>query len=155
MKRRLSGYWVMGLLGCAVIWLSGCSLTKEAFREITGVSTKTLEDKRSQAIVKEFNCDYQVCYNQAINALKKINAYVYAQDKAKNMVAIYVNETDTTPVGLFFSSPRPGKTKIEVSSPSSSAKELISGEVFEQIDKELKIKKVDVQLNSIEPLKSK
>jgi hypothetical protein len=143
------------LLGCAVIWLSGCSLAKETFREIAGVSTKALEDKRGQATVKEFNCDYQFCYNQAMSALKKINAYVYAKDKAKNMVAIYVNETDTTPVGLFFSSPRPGKTKIEVSSPSFSSQELISGEVFEYIDKELKIKKVDVQLDSIEPLKSK
>jgi hypothetical protein len=46
------------------------------------------------------------------------------------MIAIYVSETDTTPVGLFFKEIDKSNTQVEVSSPSTYAKELISEKVF-------------------------
>jgi hypothetical protein len=59
-----------------------------------------------------------------------IGAYIYVKDIKKHMIAIYVSETDTTPVGLFFKEIDKSNTQVEVSSPSTYAKELISEKVF-------------------------
>ena len=116
----------------------GCATIKEAAKCVKGVSTKVLEDGRKDAIKKTFNCDHSICYNKALEKLKQIGAYIYAEDKKQEMFAVYVSETDTTPVGIFFKEIDAKNTQIEVSSPSTYAKEFIATKISSALEPELK-----------------
>jgi hypothetical protein len=113
-----------------VILLGGCATILEGAKAVMGISTKSLEEGRKDAIVKIFNYDYSTCYAKTQTILKQIKAYIYAQDKQEYMIAIYVSNTDTTPVGLFFKEIDTNNTQIEVSSPSKYAKETIAKRLF-------------------------
>jgi hypothetical protein len=136
------------LLG--VFILSGCVSPKEAWRGFAGISTKVLEEGRDKALAKEFAYDQPVCYDKVIGILDDLKAYVYAKDKDRSFIAVYVTQTDTTPVGLFFTAGPAGRTKIEVTSPSTFARESFSAKLFGALDKSLKAKKVDVELKKVE-----
>jgi len=129
---------------------SGCVSPKEAWRGFAGISTKVLEEGRGKALAKEFAYDQPVCYDKVIGILEDMRAYVYAKDKNRSFIAVYVTRTDTTPVGLFFTAGPAGRTKIEVSSPSTFARESFSAKLFGALDKSLKAKKVDVELKKVE-----
>jgi len=117
-----------------MILINGCATIKEGAKKVLGVSTKTLEEGRKNAVSKTFNCDYNSCYNKTREILKDIEAYIYARDTKKQMIAIYVSEQDTTPVGIFFKETDAKKTQVEISSPSSYAKELISTKLFSALE---------------------
>ncbi|MDD5730965.1 MAG: hypothetical protein PHN57_07565, partial [Candidatus Omnitrophica bacterium] len=67
-------------------------------------------------------------------------------------ILFYVANHDTTPVGLFFDEIEKNRTTVEVSSPSSYAKELISNKIFAGLEKkitvELDLEKVTEQKNA-------
>jgi hypothetical protein len=129
-KLRLKSILAAG--ACALL-LGGCATLGEWGKGFLGISTKVLEDKRAEAIKKSFNYDYASCYGKVKEALKEIGAYIYAEDKQQQLIAIYVSEEDTTPVGLFLT--QEGQlTRVEVSSPSKSAKELIARRVFRRLE---------------------
>lgn len=117
--------------------MSGCGTAKECAKGIAGLSTKVLEDTRKDAIVKVFNYDYNTCYKKTEEILKRTGSYIYARDTKKDLIAVYVSQTDTTPVGLFFSQIDASNTRIEVSSPSTYGKEFISNVVFSSLEKSL------------------
>lgn len=121
-------YFYISIL--AALIFSGCAPIKECTRGFFGVSTKVLEDKRPEALMQTFDTDYATVYEAAKKVLDKIHAYIYAEVKDKGLIAIYVSEEDTTPVGIFFSKVEENKTRVEVSSPSSFAKELITSKLF-------------------------
>jgi len=114
----------------AVVLISGCASLKETAKGMAGVSTKILEDGRKEAISKTFNYDYNTCYNKVELILKQTGSYMYAQDRKKSMIAVYVSEQDTTPVGIFFKEIDANNIQIEVSSPSTYAKETIAKSLF-------------------------
>lgn len=118
-----------------VILASGCAGMKEAAKGIIGVSIKELDRNRPAAIKEVFNCEYKICYNETMGIIKEIGAYIYAIDVSNNLVAVYVSREDTTPVGLFFKKLAAAKTQIEVSSPSTYAKELIAKNIFMRLKK--------------------
>ena len=137
--------------------LLGCTTVKEVAKGFAGVSTQVLEEKRKDALKKYFSIDYDSCYAKVKDILKekvKENGnengpYIYGEDLQKKMIAIYLSETDTTPVGIFFTEERKGQILIEVSSPSIYAKEFIAKRIFTGIDILLKLnseeKKADVK----------
>jgi len=126
----------MILLIAVLLLCGGCvARVKEGLRGIAGVSTKVLEDNLSGAITKEFNLDYNTAYFKAKEVLKNIKAYIYAIEDSKNLIAVYVSEIDTTPVGIFFKGLDKAKTQVQVSSPSTYAKELIAGKLFAGMEK--------------------
>lgn len=120
----LLSYWVVGLFGCAAI--------KEGGRCLIGVSTKDIEASRKDALSRSFNYGFNACYDKTQKILKDIGAYIYA--KNKGMIAVFVSSKDTTPVGLFFKELDASNTEIQVSSPSSYAKELIGDKVFSALE---------------------
>ena len=130
-----------------MLLLSGCATIKEDAKKILGVSTKALEEGRKEAIKKQFNYDYNTCYNKIKAILKENGSYIYAQGLKKHMLAVYVSEQDTTPVGLFFKEIGTANTQIEVSSPSTYAKELISTKVFSELEKALNPQQKEGQPN--------
>ncbi len=125
--------------------LYGCTMVIEGARGIAGVSTRVLEEGRKEAVKKTFNCNCDTCYNESKRILKEKGAYIYAQDLNKKMIAVYVSETDTTPVGVFFKAVDDSHTQIEVSSPGKFGKEYISGKLFLSLDKVLSGEKEEVQ----------
>jgi hypothetical protein len=130
------GYMAV-LSGLAILlFCAGCSVgMKESLRGVAGVSTKVLEDNLSGADSKEFDLAYDAAYSRVRKTIKEIEAYIYAEDKPKNFIAIYVTEEDTTPVGIFFKRLDNNKTQVSISSPSKFAKELISGKIFSGLEK--------------------
>lgn len=125
-KRRV---WLLFIIYCLLVNLLGCATLRETAKGIAGVSTKVLEDNRKYAITKIFNYDYFTCYTKTWDILKQIGAHIYAQNIKKHMIAIYVSKEDTTPVGIFFKEIDVSHTQVEVSSPSTYAKELIAGKI--------------------------
>ncbi len=110
-------------MGCMI----GCARVSDSVKCVLGISTKVLEDNRSNAVVKEFPIEEKACYSKTEEALSVIGAYVYR--KNAQMIAFYVSESDTTPVGIFFTPVSPALTKLEFSSPSTFAKEYIARRV--------------------------
>ncbi len=124
------------LLLLVLLFCSGCCAgLKENLRGMAGISTKVLEDNLPSALTKEFNLGYDAAYAKTKSILKEINAFIYALDESKKLIAVYVSEKDTTPVGVFFKEIDSGKVQLQVSSPSSYARELIAGKVFSGLEK--------------------
>jgi hypothetical protein len=118
---------------CATVFL-GCAGLKEKLKGVAGVSTKVLEESRKDAVSKTVQRDYNTCYLMTKTILDRIKAYIYADDTRKRMIAIYVSEKDTTPVGIFFEEVNSNATQFDVSSPSAFAKNLIAGELFTALE---------------------
>ena len=129
--------------------LSGCATIKELGKGFAGVSTRVLEDKRKDALKKSFSLGYNSCYSKVKDILdeKGKEFPIYADDTKKKMIALYLSQTDTTPIGIFFTEEAKNKTLIEVSSPSIYAKEFIAKNIFTGIEALLKPKgeKTDVK----------
>lgn len=113
-----------------VTFFIGCATLTDIPKGFWGVSTRVLEENRKDALVKKFNYDFNACYNRTLEILKNISAYIYAQDKKRQLIAIYVSEEDTTPVGIFFVAQEADITCVEITSPSIYAKEIIAKRVF-------------------------
>ncbi|MDP2043577.1 MAG: hypothetical protein Q8K15_00215, partial [Candidatus Omnitrophota bacterium] len=121
--------------------LLGCATIKEVGKGFAGISTRVLEDKRKDALKKSFSLDYNSCYSKVKDILneKGKESPIYAEDAGKKMIALYLSQTDTTPIGIFFTEEAKNKTLIEVSSPSIYAKEFIAKNIFSGIDVLLKL----------------
>ena len=122
MKRK----WQILIFAFCILNLFGCASLKEGTRGILGISTKILEDERPDAIKKTYNYDYNTCFKKVADFLKEKGSYIYTQDPGRELLALYVSEEDTTPVGVFFKEIDAQNTQVEISSPSTYAKELIA-----------------------------
>lgn len=135
--------------------LSGCATIKETAKGFAGVSTQVLEDKRQDALKKSFVLDYNACYVKVKDILTEdpldtgvARPYIYSEDSQKKMIAIYLSETDTTPVGIFFTENDGANTTVEISSPSIYAKEEMAKIIFTGIDALIK-PKVSIPASSL------
>jgi len=130
--------------------LLGCATIKDLPKGIAGISTRVLEENRKDALRESFALGYNDCYAKVKDILVKNTSvkdtldegigvpYIYSEDSRKKMIAIYLSETDTTPVGIFFTGESATSTLIEVSSPSIYAKEEIAKKIFSGIEALLK-----------------
>ena len=128
MKRCGVLYWIIGCW--FTVGLVGCATMKEGAKVVAGTSTKELTEARKTAVVKQFNMNVVECKQKTDEILGKIKTYVYARDALLNLTAIYVSYEDTTPVGIFITAVDQVTTKVEVSSPSTYAKDLIAEKLF-------------------------
>ena len=113
------------------VLLSGCATPAELLKGFLGISTKELEEGRSDALVKVFDYNYDTCYKKVesiVKAMPKVS--VYARDKGG--IAFYYIDPNTTPVGVFFKSIDPAHTQVEISSQDSSAKEWVAKNIFSE-----------------------
>jgi predicted small secreted protein len=129
--------------------LSGCATVKEMGKGFIGVSTQVLDQKRKDALKKSFALDYDSCYlkTKEILSQKHKEAYIYAQDYKEKFIAIYLSLTDTTCVGIFFTEEAGSHTLIEISSPSTYAKEEIANRIFTGMDELVKPKIEEQKIN--------
>ncbi len=139
---RIRGLAVAALCLAMLTATGGCAGLKERLKGVAGVSTREIEEARPRARGREFNCDFFSCYRKSEDVLKRQGAYIYARQK--DLLALYVSDTDTTPVGVYFVQLDKLRTRVEVSSPSTYAKELISGGLFAGLEKAFVKKDVSV-----------
>jgi hypothetical protein len=130
MRSRMKVCVVMAVAVFAAAAVTGC----ETVRGVAGISTKILEDTRPEAQKRVFACDIEACYKKAEASLKKAKSYIYARDRKAHMIAAYMSETDTTPVGVFMTEQESG-TLVEVSSPSGFAREITAELLFADLEK--------------------
>jgi len=145
-----SNYLVLATICCLLSTvLLGCATVKEAAKGFVGVSTRVLEEKRKEALKESFVIGYDSCYAKVKDILKEKDkeSPIYAEDVQKKMIGVYFSETDTTPVGIFFTEEEKGRTMVEISSPSTYAKEYIANRIFTGINALIKPKgeKTDVK----------
>jgi outer membrane lipoprotein-sorting protein len=130
--KRNAGF-VLAVIGFFLsVFLSGCATVKEAAKGFAGVSTKVLDDYRPSALKESFALDVDRCYMKVKEVLdqKGKEAYIYAEDSRAKFIAVYLSAADTTPVGIYLTSSSGGDTLVEVSSPSTYAKEELAGRIF-------------------------
>ncbi|MFA6384805.1 MAG: hypothetical protein WCY10_05485 [Candidatus Omnitrophota bacterium] len=120
---------IFAAICCAAVVGAGCCGFKEGSRGFLGVSTKVLEDGRQNAISRTYPVNYAKCLETVNTALADSKAYVYARKDADKMIAFYLTESDTTPVGVFFTEKDGSATEVAVSSPSRYAKEFITDKI--------------------------
>jgi hypothetical protein len=123
--------YVVFVVACVV--LCGCAAITEGLKGMVGLSTRSLERSRTTALADQFNCSLAACQKFVRDEVRSMGSYIYADSARKNLIAIYVLENDTTPVGIFLTEVDADTTRIEVSSPSSRAKELIAGRLFARL----------------------
>lgn len=131
-QRFLSGIAAALLIPCIA---AGCAAVTETGKGLAGISTKVLEDNKGNAIRKTYPLDLAKCSEMVEGLLSDIKAYIYARSDEKRMLAFYVSERDTTPVGIFFVPQDNGSTEVLVSSPSRYAKEVIADKISAWFDR--------------------
>lgn len=138
--------FILMIAGCFLITgLLGCVTIKEMGKGFMGVSTQVLDEKRPEALKKSFAMSYNDCYAKVKDILntKDKESVIYAEDSGKKLIAIYLSATDTTVVGIFFTQDSAMSTLIEISSPSTYAKEEIANRIFSglapKVIKEIKV----------------
>lgn len=122
-----------GVVFCCIIafaGLCGCAHLKEGARGVWGRSTKILEEKKAEGASERLPGTQQDLFAQAEKTLLKMGCYVYTTDAQKQLIAVYVSETDTTPVGVFVEAAGGAEAAVTVSSASRDAKEYIAKRLF-------------------------
>ena len=125
--------------------LCSCAPVAETTKTLWGSSTRALENARTEAISKIYSCTIDECFDGALSLgrnyenLKPINDKfydVFLQDRIKShMVVMGIKgNVNTTEVGIFFSQISETKTKIEITSLSSNAKQKVADALFEELD---------------------
>lgn len=124
-----------------IISLAGCANTRanivEAAKCVAGFSTKVLDDQRPNAIKKTFALDLKDCSALIRDTLTRTHSYIYAEDQKRNFTAIYLSEAETTPVGIYLTAVDAARTQVEVSSPSTYAKETVLKRISQSVDNKL------------------
>lgn len=119
------------LLALAAVCMAGCATTADWSKGLFGVSTAPVENARKNAVSKAFDYDYSACYDKMKKLLEEMpQVSVYA--KKKDLIAVYYNNVNTTPVGVFFKKTDEKKTQVEIASPSSSARDWIAKNLFSE-----------------------
>ncbi|MCX7927345.1 MAG: hypothetical protein N2606_04340 [Candidatus Omnitrophica bacterium] len=112
-----------------LFFIMGCASVKEASRGLAGISTQALEERFPGGRTIKVKMDYDNCVNQTRILLKQAGAYIYKDSPQRKLIAVYVSETDTTPVGLFFESIDEKNTYITFTSQSDYARDYIAEKV--------------------------
>ena len=109
----------------------------EPFKTIWGSSTRALDHAREEAISKTYSCDFESCYDAVFNIAKKAGYEIFINDREKKHIVVMSikGNVNTTEVGIFFDTIEAFKTKIDISSLSSSAKEKVAQVIFDGLDK--------------------
>ncbi len=119
---------VVAVIAVSVL-LSGCTTPGDYWKKVVGVSTKGIEESRADAVSKVFDYDYKTCYDKTETLLKKMpKVSVFA--KTKSMIAVYVIDPNTTPVGIFFKEIDAGHTQVDVASGSTPTRDWVAKNVF-------------------------
>ena len=132
MKRILSPLVIV-----CIFFFNGCAQVMEPFKTVWGSSTRALEHARDEAISKTYSCSFDIGYDAVRNIVKQEEYVIFIDDREKKHIVVMgiKGNVNTTEVGIFFDIMEAFKTKIDISSLSSSAKEKAAQVIFDGLDK--------------------
>jgi hypothetical protein len=141
--------------------LIGCSTITEPFKLVLGVSTKALQDARSNAEKGSYNCSYHDCFDAVLslargekspNEKMEVDAEgeledvaetvkyfdVFRKNRKKGFIVVMgiQGQVDTTEAGIFFTFNDDRHTALDVSSLSTPAKKKVANAIFEKLDQQ-------------------
>lgn len=124
------------IIFCVVIF-AGCARIQEVSKTIWGSSTRALDEARSEAISKDFNCSFEECFRDVLKIAELEEFEVFIKDKSqKHIVFMGIKGSlDTTEVGVFFAEINDQTVKIEITSLSTNAKKKVAEILFPQLAK--------------------
>lgn len=136
MNKKIT-FAIIGLLIVLNTGVSHSATHTDIFKAFFAVSTRELEELKSEALVKIFDYGYKACYEKALAVIEKMpDTKIYAQEKG--LIAVYCISLNNTPVGVFFEKVDESHTKVLISSASSRAKDWVASNVFsEKVQKPL------------------
>ena len=129
------------LIIICIFFCNGCTQqVMEPFKTVWGSSTRALDHARDEAISKIYSCSFDICYDAVLNIVKKAEYVIFINDRVKKHIVVMgiKGNVNTTEVGIFFDTMEAFKTKIDISSLSSSAKEKVAQVIFDGLDKKFK-----------------
>ncbi len=131
------------------IFISSCAYISDAPRTLWGSSVRVLEQERERAIVKEFQCTKDSCFDavfamtQSYREQKRIEEnpeadvdlmrFMANRDRGYIILMQVPEAVDTTEVGVFFERASEKVTRVEISSLSSRAKSSAAKMIFERL----------------------
>ena len=123
-------------LGIGFLILSGCSPVETA-KVIWGSSTRALEEARADALREEFPLNYDDCFREVLQIAELQKWEIFIKEKRRGLIVVMgvKGAVNTTEVGIFFDRIGATRTKVEISSLSSSAKHIVSDIIFEELRK--------------------
>ena len=127
------------------LFTGGCGRISDSLVEpakvLWGSSTRALENARSSAIRKTYQCPYSQCYETVLEIVKKNEWAVFIDDPVKRHIVILgiKGSVNTTEVGIFFSGLSKKNITIEVTSLSTLAKRKVAEILFAALDQIYKI----------------
>jgi isocitrate dehydrogenase kinase/phosphatase len=111
--------------------MTGCATTDDWLKGLLGTSTASVENARKNAVSKVFDYDYRTCYDKMKKLLEEMpQVSIYA--RKRGLIAIYYNSINTTPVGVFLKKADENRTRVEIASPSSSARDWVAKNLFSE-----------------------
>ena len=127
-RRVIRAVWGLACI-CAAGMLAGCVGPSEMCRGFAGISTEILKQGRGDAVTHTYAADAAAADVIVRGVVQKSGAYIYAEEQNPRLIACYVSETDTTPVGIFIVPQSAGSVEVMVASPSRYAKERMAAQV--------------------------
>lgn len=126
------------VLICSVLILSlcGCGRLTEFVKGIWGSSTQSLGKARLDALSKIYQCQYSDCFDAGLKAVQNQGFQVFLKDKKKQHIVLMgiPGNIDTTEVGVFFVKVTDDAVRIEVTSLSQHAKEIVAERLFNKLN---------------------
>ncbi|MBF0385727.1 MAG: hypothetical protein HQL27_07625 [Candidatus Omnitrophica bacterium] len=121
----------------------GCSVVTEVGKTLWGSSIRPLEEARKSGESRIYQCAFDDAYDSILSMAndkdmeeKKGYYDVFQKDRVRGFIVIMGidGSIDTTEVGIFIEEIDQISIKVDIASPSTSAKEKISGIVYKQLD---------------------
>ncbi len=105
-------------------------------KSIWGSSTKALEEYRSTAMVKDYPCALDSCFDDILNIASEFELDIFIKERRRKLIVLmgFEGVTNTTEVGIFLTPITDVQTKLEVVSLSSSAQRIATELIFSQLD---------------------
>ncbi len=133
-------HWGM-MLSISVLFVSltGCAQVSEIGKTVWGSSTREMEKRRPQAIVKTYSKGYWDCMKAMLKVIQDKEYTIFQKDEVKGQIVVMgiPGYVDTTEVGIFFVEVSDQETRIEMSSLSTNAKRAAAKTLFKGMEAEL------------------
>ncbi|MGB2599609.1 MAG: hypothetical protein WBB86_08760 [Candidatus Omnitrophota bacterium] len=116
----------------ASLLLSGCAHYSTDVGAFMGIGIQDLEKARKDGKVETFPIPFSVAFDEVTKILKDAKLTIYESSKKKGYIVAmgFHKQINTTRVGIFFESISENRTRITLSSLSSTALEEADAAVF-------------------------
>lgn len=133
------------LLILFVFIFCGCAQLTEFGRVLWGSSVRSMEKVRDQASGRTFECSFDACFDAVLALSPEEDDLlesqhqkpfdVFSQDRIRSFIVVMgiKGNVDTTEVGVFFTEINDQRTKVDIASLSTSAKEKVEAAVFDEL----------------------